>query len=100
MRITQVTKHTKMHVLCMAKHQFDSADEGQNWDIVMFLVTILEMILTGFKEKENIIFIVHLRINFVAFLMSLSIYPLKLDVTCLCSKSINYERLNLQNSID
>ena len=26
---------------------FDSVDEGQNWDTVMFLVTTLKMILTG-----------------------------------------------------
>ena len=43
----------------------DCADEGRNWDTVMSLVTTLEMILTGLKKN-------HLRVYFVAFLMSLS----------------------------
>ena len=31
----------------------DSADEGQNWDTVMFLVTTLEMMLTGVIRKSH-----------------------------------------------
>ena len=31
----------------------DSIDKGQNWDSVMFLVTTLEMILTGLKKKHD-----------------------------------------------
>ena len=31
---------------------FDSADEGQNWDMVMFLVTTLEMKLMGLKKNQ------------------------------------------------
>ena len=48
----------------------DSADEGQNWDMVMFLVTTLEI---GYKKKKtHTVFMFHLRIYFVAFLRSLS----------------------------
>ena len=45
------SKPIKMHVLYIAQHQLDSADEGQNWDTVMFLVTNLEMILMYWKKK-------------------------------------------------
>ena len=31
----------------------DSEDDGQNWDTVMFLVTTLEMILTGIKKRTT-----------------------------------------------
>ena len=31
----------------------DSADKAQNWDMVMFLVTTLEMIFTGIKKTNN-----------------------------------------------
>ena len=49
----------------------DSADEGQNWDTVMFMITTLKMILTGFKKSMIVIF--YLRIYLSAFLMLLSI---------------------------
>ena len=59
------------------KVTWDSADEGQNSDTLMFLVTTLEMILTGYKKKNIIIIVFHLRIYFVAFLMSFSISIVK-----------------------
>ena len=31
----------------------DSADEGQNCDMVMFLVTTLDMVLTDVTKKES-----------------------------------------------
>ena len=34
----------------------DGADEGQNWDMVMFLVTALEMVLTGLTHYQTINF--------------------------------------------
>ena len=42
-----------MHVLYMKNINLDSADEGQNWDTVVLLVTIVEIILTGLKKKYN-----------------------------------------------
>ena len=51
----------------------DRADEGQNWDTVMFLVTTPEMTLTSSRKKKDTSFIFHPRIYDVTFLMSLSI---------------------------
>ena len=55
-----------MHVHYMAIHGYEHADEDRIWDMVMFLVTTLEMMLTGLQEKP-MIFIFHVRIYFVAF---------------------------------
>ena len=58
MKITHTTKiiqqpKKKMHVLFMTKHQFGQCRQGQNFDEVMFWVTIVEMILTGLKNKTT-----------------------------------------------
>ena len=81
----------------------DIADEGQNWDTVKFLVTTLEMILTGLKKKKtNIIFIVHLRNYFVAILMLLSIFCLEylLVVNCIVTEKQTAKKSGRKYSLD
>ena len=75
----RIQKPIRKPVLYMTKRQFGQCWRGSKLDTVMCLVTTPEIILTSL-EKKNIIFIFHLRIYFVAFLMSLS--------TCILLQSV------------
>ena len=90
MKVAHATKCIQQPITCnsstLLNITFDSADEDQTWDTVIFLVTTLEMILAG---SLNIIFIFHLRIYFVAFLMSLSILRSVFFICPVCKAVFN-----------